>query len=199
MPEGGFSRKILSGGEEDSPEAEALASGADPVAVGIAVDVARFDPVLSSKAGAYPDEQRHFVAIQSEHLHEQREIQLSHLKVRRFSDRLRVATRLFVFMVAALIGLGMGVMVYDAFTAHSVIVDIFDAPPDLAARGLSGQVVAGLVLDELTRLDSSTHTASAKRDVSSAWSNDIKVELPETGVSIGELDRMLKSWALVCL
>ncbi|MGI4748186.1 MAG: hypothetical protein ACRYFY_19395 [Janthinobacterium lividum] len=148
----------------------------------------------AEKAGVdYLERQARFVAIQSEHLHEQREIQLSHLKVRRFSDRLRVATQLFVFMVAALIGLGVAVMVYDAFTAHSVIVDIFDAPPDLAARGLSGQTVAGLVLDELTRFDADTHTASVKRDVSSAWSNDIKVELPETGVSIGELDRMLKS------
>ncbi len=193
MPEGGFFRKVLSGGEEESPEAEMLASGADPAAVGIAMDAARSGWAPAEKAGVeYLEKQARFVAIQSEHLHEQRVLQLSHLRVRRFSDRLRVATQMFVFLVAALIGLGMAVMVYDAFTARSVIVDIFDAPPDLAARGLSGQVVAGLVLDELTRLGTGKHTI-VKRDVSSAWSNDIKVELPETGVSIGELDRMLKS------
>ncbi|MGI4943808.1 MAG: hypothetical protein ACRYHQ_25135 [Janthinobacterium lividum] len=193
MPEGGFFRKILAGGDEEAAEPEAPPPGADPVAVGIAVDGARFDPALSAEAAIYLRKQAHFVAIQSEHLHEQRAIQLSHLKVRRFSDRLRVATQLFVFMVVAFIGLGVAVMVYDAFTAQSVIVDIFDTPPILAADGLSGQVVAGLVLDELTRLEASTHTTTIKRNLTSAWTNDITVEVPETGVSLGELDRILKS------
>jgi tetratricopeptide (TPR) repeat protein len=54
-------------------------------------------------------------------------------------------------------------------------------------------VVAGGVLDALTRLQQATHSNQAARELSNAWTGDVKVEVPETGVSIGEIDRMLKA------
>ncbi|MBV8681472.1 MAG: tetratricopeptide repeat protein, partial [Caulobacteraceae bacterium] len=68
----------------------------------------------------------------------------------------------------------------------------FDAPPALAARGLTGKVVAGGVHDALTRLKAATRGSAASRHLSNAWTGDIKIEVPETGISIGELGRMLK-------
>ncbi len=53
-------------------------------------------------------------------------------------------------------------MVYDAATSRSVVVDSFQAPPALTGRGLSGEVVAGGVLDELLKLQA-TRSASQGR------------------------------------
>jgi tetratricopeptide (TPR) repeat protein len=96
-------------------------------------------------------------------------------------------------VIAGVIGLGLLIMIVDAFRARSVVVEPFDAPPALAARGLTGKVVAGGVLDALTRLQAATRSSAAQRHLANAWTGDIKVEVPETGVSISELDRILKA------
>jgi hypothetical protein len=53
--------------------------------------------------------------------------------------------------------------------------------------------VAGAVLDELTRLQNATRADAAKRNLSNAWSNEIKLAVPETGLSLNEVSRMLKA------
>jgi len=191
MAEGLFDG-ILGGGEPEPLETEATTTVADPIAAAVALDAARFDPELSRKAGDYLDEQRRLVKIQTEHLHEQREDQLSHLKLRRFTDRLKAGTQLFFIMVATVVGLGLGVMVFDAFSARSVIVEPFDAPPALAAQGISGKVVATGVLDVLENLQKTSRSPKKGLATQNAWSSDVKIEAPGTGVSIGEINRLLR-------
>ena len=192
MAEDGLLGGVLGAGEEEASEADAAGGNADPVATAIAVDQARFDPELSRKAGVYLDRQAHLVEIQTEHLHEQRAVQLSHLKLRRFTDRLKAGTQLFIILVASVIGLGVLVMLHDAFTSRSVVVNAFKAPSALASRGVTGDVVAEGVLDTLQKLQTATRSATKTLDARSAWSSDVKIEVPETGVSIGELDRLLR-------
>ena len=190
MGEGGMVERFFEG-EEEEGEGEKLVGAADPIAAAIAIDAARFDPELSSKAGKYLDEQSRLIAIQTEHLHEQREVQLSHLKLRRWSERMRVGLQLFFVLLGTVIGLGILMMLYDAFTSKNVVVDAFESPPVLASRGLNGTVVATQVLDGLQKLQDATRGPSRGLATKSAWSSDIKVELPETGISIGEVDRLL--------
>jgi len=190
MGEGGMVERFFEG-EEEEGEGEKLIGAADPIAAAVAIDAARFDPELSAKAGKYLDEQSRFIAIQTEHLHEQREVQLSHLKLRRWSERMRVGLQLFFVLLGTVIGLGILVMLYDAFTSKNVVVDAFESPPVLASRGLNGTVVATQVLDGLQKLQDATRGPSRGLATKSAWSSDIKVELPETGISIGEIDRLL--------
>jgi tetratricopeptide (TPR) repeat protein len=73
------------------------------------------------------------------------------------------------------------------------VVDSFDSPPALADQGLTGTVVAGRVLDQLTILKSATFTAATRRKTTNAWSQDIKVQVPQTGISLGEIDRLLRA------
>jgi tetratricopeptide (TPR) repeat protein len=192
MAEGGLLSGVLGGGEDESVEAETGVSAADAMASAVAVDAARFDPELSRKVGDYLDEQRRLVKIQTEHLHEQREVQLSHLKLRRFTDRLKAGTQLFFILIATVLGLGLCVMVFDAFSARSVVVEAFKAPPALASRGVSGDVVASGVLDNLQKLQDATRSSQKGLAASTAWSSDIKVEVPGTGVSLGEVNRLLR-------
>jgi tetratricopeptide (TPR) repeat protein len=67
-------------------------------------------------------------------------------------------------------------------------------PPDLAQRGLTGQVVASRILDRLSELQEQTVTGRPASTYANDWGDEIKMEIPETGVSIGELNRYLREW-----
>ena len=184
---------LLGGEAEEAPgDGEAtVAIGLDPAAAAAAVMAAGDDPTLSAEAAAYFRKQARLVDIQTEHLHEQRAVSLSHLKLRRLHEAFKVGTQVFFILVATGLGLGALVMLSDAVTSRSVIVEPFDAPPALAASGFSGKVVAGGLLDELTRLQAATRSAAAKRSLANDWTGDIKVDIPETGISISEIGRLL--------
>jgi tetratricopeptide (TPR) repeat protein len=190
--------EFLGGSEAEDPQDRQAIAGADPLATSLAMDAARASPELSDKAGAYLDSQARLVErqarlvdIQAQDLIDQRALQTSHLRLRRFTERLKAATQVLIVVLGIVVGLGLLVMLSDAFSSRSVVVDAFDAPPALAARGLSGTVVASAVLDQLQKLQAATRSASKGLKTTSAWASDIKVEAPGTGVSIGEIDRLL--------
>ena len=164
-----------------------------PTGTGLAEGMAFEQAEGTAEARDYLHVARRLMSLQMEHLHEQRALALSHLRLRRFTDRLKAATQTFISLVTAIVAVFVVIMIHDAFTSQSVIVDPFDAPPALAARGLTGKGVASALLDQLTRLQAAARGTAARRDLSNAWTNDIKVQVPETGVSIGEIDRLLKS------
>jgi tetratricopeptide (TPR) repeat protein len=83
-------------------------------------------------------------------------------------------------------------LVISAFRSNAVLVDEFKSPPALTARGLSGETVAQAVLDRLTDIQSATRVIGAKRSTSAGWGGDIKIEVPETGVSLGEIAKILR-------
>jgi tetratricopeptide (TPR) repeat protein len=58
---------------------------------------------------------------------------------------------------------------------------------------VTGKVIAGGVLDELNRLQAATRSSAAKRDLANAWASDVKLAVPETGISVGEISRLLKA------
>jgi tetratricopeptide (TPR) repeat protein len=61
------------------------------------------------------------------------------------------------------------------------------------SRGLTGEVVAAQLLDRLAVLGASESSRSTQ-SYANNWGSDIKVEIPETGVSISELERFLRGW-----
>jgi hypothetical protein len=46
--------------------------------------------------------------------------------------------------------------------------------------------------NELTRLQDATRSSSAARGLTGAWTGDIKLDAPETGISVGEISRLLR-------
>ena len=87
-----------------------------------------------------------------------------------------------IFLVATVIGIGAIIMIRDAVTSRSVVIDSFDVPPALAAGGLSGKVVAAGVLDVLAKIQAATRTSAERRLLSNAaWTNELSIEVPETG------------------
>lgn len=191
MSEGGGVEVLFEGGEAEEVEGEKSSGIPDPIAAAIVIDAARFDPKLSAKAIRYLDQHRRYVAVQTEHLIEAGEVQISHLRLRRWSDRVRVGLQFFLVLIGTLIGLAVLGMLYGAVTSRTVVVEAFQAPPILSGRGVNGNVIAHQVLDALQKLQDATHGPSQGLRTIGAWSSDIRVELPETGISIGEIDRLL--------
>ncbi|NEX94967.1 tetratricopeptide repeat protein [Caulobacter sp. 17J65-9] len=88
----------------------------------------------------------------------------------------------------------LGMLVWDASTERGLVIEPFSVPPELAERGLTGQVVASKVLDRLSELQDATISNRSPTTYANNWNGDIKVQIPETGVSVGELRRVLVQW-----
>ncbi len=88
----------------------------------------------------------------------------------------------------------IGVMAWQAHEDHGLTIAAFSVPGDLAGRGLTGQVVAARVLDRLSALQAETVSARPGSTYAENWGDDIMVEIPETGISIGELNAYLRQW-----
>jgi len=191
------------GEEDDKPEVEAQGAlaGAEAFAAAVAAIASRQDPQVARDTSTFLSKQSRLLDIQAQHLedeHALRMTQLGHqahlLRGQRLGQAIRIAFQIVIALIAIVIGSGIAVMLHDAFTSRGVVVEPFETPPALAARGLTGTVVAGAVLDELTRLQHDTHpTNAAKRTLSSAWAHEIKLAVPETGVSLGEITTLLKA------
>ncbi|HEX4095449.1 MAG TPA: hypothetical protein VHX64_01910, partial [Caulobacteraceae bacterium] len=185
------------GGEAEAPATESDVESrvsADAFAAALAADHAKYDPAVARAAERFLERQAHLLELEAVELQEQRAVRLHHLhdqtresQLRRFAQHMRNGLQIFVAILATAIGLGLVIMLADAFSARSVVVEPFDAPPALAARGLTGKVVAGEVLDALTKLQAATRSSAAKRRLSNAWTGDIKVEVPETGISLSDI------------
>ncbi len=121
-------------------------------------------------------------------------LQLAHLQVRRWKDRMSLALQLVGIVIGLAVAAGLGVMVWQAREDHGLVVKAFSVPPDLAQRGLTGQVVAEELLDKLQAMQAATDSARPPQSYQNDWSSELKVEIPDTGVSVGEVNRYLHQW-----
>ncbi len=191
----------LLGGEDEAVEIDAAVearSGAEGFASALAADHAKYDPVVAAAAADFLRDQSRLLRAQTEELGEQRTLRFSHLVsqereggIRRAGQRIRVGMQAFVALVVGLIAIGVVVMVMDAFTSRQVVLDAFKAPPALASRGVTGDVVAEGVLDTLRKLQDATRSPDKALSATGAWASDVKIDVPETGVSLGEIIRLL--------
>ena len=179
----------------------ALAIEPDATAVALALGKVGRDKSFTAEAAGFLRDQRRMLSLQMEHLHEQRALQVEHLKqqekhlrLRYFGDRLRIGLQLLGIVFGAAVAIALGAMAWNAHEDHGVSIEAFAVPPDLAQRGITGQVIASQLLDKLALLQAATVTARPASTYANDWGGDIKVEIPETGVSIGELNRYLREW-----
>lgn len=120
-------------------------------------------------------------------------------KLRRLSMRLGVVSTMMkvvlevaaALIVVAIVGFFVGA-IWKAAHDDSIVIEAFAVPPDLATKGLTGEVVASLVEDRLSWMDQ--QAAKARAHHTNNANNDIKVQIPNTGISIGQAYRVLAAW-----
>src|ERR1700678_1028908 len=140
-------------------------------------------------------EQAKLVALQAEQLREEMQLNVSHLKFRRYSDFTKSAFEVAVGLVVLLAVCGLGAMVWNATRDRDLVVEAFSVPPDVAQTGLTGAVLAGRVLDKFgqmqARARASTQAAGSYR---ADRADAVRVEIPDTGVSLSEINLYLRAW-----
>lgn len=200
----GMAEGLLGGilGEEDEnseDEATETLATADAFAAAVVARLSASDPEVARDTSAFLKEQTQLLKVQKDHLKDEHALRLKRLSgqaregtLRRVGIRIRIAFQVFLALVATVIGIVAAVAIRDAVTSKRVVIEPFDAPPALATRGVSGKVIAGGLLDQLSRLQDATRSSAAGRDLTGAWSSNIKLDVPETGVSLGEISRLLK-------
>src|SRR5262249_25954104 len=118
---------------------------------------------------------------------------LSRLRWGRFSDRVKALLQVLTVAVGLGVVVLIGSMAWDAHEDHGLVVEAFSVPPDLARNGLTGQVAASRFLDKLQALQTATEESDRpSQSYHGNWGSDIKVEIPETGLTLGEFDKLLR-------
>ena len=178
--------------EADEARVSPAASAAAALAIGLRE--ARRRDKADPRMDAFLDEQTDLVRLQKEHLHEQRELTLSRQRWGRFSDRMKALLQVMTAVVGVAIACGIGGMAWTASQERGLVIEPFSVPPDVAQKGLTGQVLASMLLDKLGDMQTATRSSRSPSTYANNWNDQIKVEIPETGVSIGELRRLFVQW-----
>ena len=177
-------------GQEPGIPAGAGGAAATALALGVAAQNAR----VAAEAETFLKEQTRLTQLQAQELSHELKLRHWSLWVRHASGLLKLALELCAGLLLLFVVTAIGVTVWNAAHADGLVIESFSVPADLAARGLSGQVVATQMLDKLTSMQSATRSNRAPRTYANNWGDDIKVEIPETGISIGEAYRFLRGW-----
>jgi tetratricopeptide (TPR) repeat protein len=134
--------------------------------------------------------------LQIDNLRKEDEFEVSHLRWRRFNDQMKGAMQIMLVAVGLLLVIGIAAAVWNASQADGLVVDSFSVPPSLAAAGVGGDVVADDLTQKIAAIRdfANDNSLARSKDVRQEHDRDVKVEIPETGVSLAEAWRYLKLW-----
>ncbi|MDB5435614.1 MAG: hypothetical protein JWR47_1871 [Phenylobacterium sp.] len=168
----------------------ALSSETGSVGVAVALDEARHDPSLRGEVAAFLAAQRKLAELQARQLNGQ----VRDLKVRSLSDLVKLALQGLTLAAALALIVVLVAMVNDAANARGLVVAGFSAPPSFAARGMSGEVLAGELISRIDAVHRFANANSLTRsdDVRGDNADAVKLEIPQTGLSLDDLARFLR-------
>jgi tetratricopeptide (TPR) repeat protein len=156
--------------------------------VEIALDEEKDDPAQDSTARVLLTKQASLVDADLRF----RELQCQSERIRFNNERVSLLLRQLTVLVGTCFALGVGAILFSAFGARGVVVEAFDTPPALASSGISGQSIASRIQDELATIQDRTRTTATKQQIQNAWTNEVTVQVPQTGMSISEISRTLR-------
>ena len=160
-----------------------------------ALDIALSTAPGSAEAKALLIQQTELAALQAEKLRDEMPFERAHLRFRQFTDISKSAFEIAVAVVVLLIVTGLGALVWNAMRDRDLVMEAFSVPPDVAQRGMTGAVLASRVLDKFGQMQADTvGTVQGAGSYRSGNSEEVRLEIPETGVSLSELDRYLRVW-----
>jgi tetratricopeptide (TPR) repeat protein len=190
------------GQEPEQPELAAPEALARPeaFAAAVAANIAGSHEGVAQKTEIFLEKQAQLLETQNQHLKDEHALRLTDLRnriseqaLRRKGMKVRVAAQYIFASLGAVLCVGVIVMVYGAFHSRNVIIDPIEIASGLNAPIPSGKTVAAELLDRLTQLQSDTRTSAQKRGLSTAWANEISIQVPQTGLSIGQIENYLKA------
>ena len=180
--------------ESSAAEKNMEPGSSNSAAVAVALTEAKDKPALAEPVAQFLADHRDFLADHRALIAEQRhhlQRQYRQLGLSILNERFSIAFKVLTVFVGIAVAAFLGHLVWSAAHSEGLVIEPFDVPPDLEARGLNGKIVASELLDRLAALQSGTDSQRNPKSYSTYWGNDIKVEIPETRMSLGDLKRFL--------
>jgi tetratricopeptide (TPR) repeat protein len=178
---------------DDDAEIPPGSGGINPAAL----DAATAGPAASTdEARGFLREQKRLTRLQAKILHEQHALELSHMRWRRFNDQMKGALQIMAVALGVFVIVAIAAAVYGASQADGLVIEAFSVPPSYLQTGVTGKVVADAITAKLfaIRRVAIERSFSATNDVSADRGDEVRVEIPETGISISEAMRYLRNW-----
>ncbi|HEY7979666.1 MAG TPA: hypothetical protein VID67_15855 [Rhizomicrobium sp.] len=145
-------------------------------------------------AEAYLKEQTRLARLQADDLVREDKIRHWSLRFTHASTVMKFAFEMSVAAIMLAFATLIGTAIWKAAHDNSLVIEAFSVPADLSARGITGQAVAAQLQDKLTAMQNETDSGRPADSYANNWGTDIKVQIPDTGVSVGEFYRMLAAW-----
>lgn len=129
------------------------------------------------------------------------DLQMKHLRremreqsVKFLRERLRAVFELAIGLsILALLAVGAG-LVWQASRAEGLVIKPFTVPPALVTQGMTGSVLASRLSDGLGEIDTVTSSVRAGGAMRATQHQEIKVDIPETTISISDVGALLRGW-----
>ena len=108
------------------------------------------------------------------------------------SERAGFALKVLTGLAGLVVAVALGVMVWQARQADGLVIKPFSVPPELVQKGVTGEALASQMLDQLGRMSSVTRSGEQQRSVAADWGSNVSIEIPQTGVSLSQVDQWLR-------
>lgn len=163
-----------------------------PTAASLAIGQAEDDSTVAAEAAAFLREQRLLTKLQVDHFKAEHRHTIAGTRATRSLEIMKIILQgaLTLLVIAATI-LFIN-MIWSASRDHSLVIERFAVPPDLANSEISGEQLAGLVADKLATINASASSFRAENTFDVDWGKDINIEVPGSGVSLADIDRLLR-------
>jgi tetratricopeptide (TPR) repeat protein len=163
-------------------------------AAAIALGAAGHDPAVAHDAALYLRKQVELADLQIADI--RREDQLRHwsIVVHHTSDLLRLALELALAVIVVGFVVAVASAIWTASHDDSLVIEPFSVPPQMAQSGLTGEAIAAQLQDKLAAMQEATDSARPAKSYANSWDDGIKVMIPNTGISVGDVYRTLAGW-----
>ena len=172
------------------------ASGPDPLALHRALGASDASEALEylRRQSEVAERQKRLLDLQIAEMEREDKVRHQSLRIHHTGDLLKLGFELAAALVVFAIIVVIGAAVWNAAHDNGLVIESFNVPADMAANGLTGQVVATQIQDRLAWMQANSDTIRASNTYRNSWGDDIKVQIPNTGVSIGEFYHYLAAW-----
>ena len=187
----------LFGGEAGAEkESTGRGTGADSLALAAALQNSPHDPALARAASDYLATQRQLAQLQIRHVDEELRLAIAAAKRKRYSDRIRNTLATLVALLVLGLVLAVVRLTVEAMEDHSLVVERFSVPADLAAQGMSGEALADSLVNRVAgiRRIANENSFGVTEEVRGVRGGSVRVEIPQTGISLDELEQFLHRW-----
>ncbi|MEI7931748.1 MAG: tetratricopeptide repeat protein [Alphaproteobacteria bacterium] len=108
------------------------------------------------------------------------------------SERVGYALKVLTMVAGAGVALVAALLIWQASRADGLVITAFSVPPALTEQGMSGEVLAGRLLDDISTMAEVSRSAERQRGLAADWDNNVTVEIAQTGISVGQVEQWLR-------